>query len=86
MTPERFRALLQAYGTDPARWPDDERSAARALAAQDSVELRQSLAEEARLDAWLDAHVVATPGDALVRRIVAAAAPAPAQPRTSSSL
>ncbi len=84
MTPERFRALLQTYGADPERWPDDERSAARALATHDSAELRQSLAEEAQLDRWLDDHALAAPGDALVRRIVAAAAsPASAEPRPS---
>jgi hypothetical protein len=76
MTPERFRVLLQAYGADLQRWPDDERSEARALAAQDSPELRRCLAEEAALDGWLDDHTLAGPDEALVRRIATATTPA----------
>ncbi len=84
MTPERFRALLQTYGADLERWPDDERSAAHELASQESAELRQSLAEEAQLDRWLDDHTLAAPDDALLRRIVAATVPpASAAPRAS---
>ena len=29
LTPERARAILEAYGAEPARWPADERRAMR---------------------------------------------------------
>ena len=74
MNPERFRALLDAYGADFERWPEAERASARALAAQDHPELRERLAEAALLDGWLDSHTVAAADDALMRRIAADAA------------
>jgi len=83
MTPERFFTLLDAYGTDFRRWPDAERAAARAFAAQDLRGLRERMAEAGLLDDWLDSHAVALPDDALVRRVVAdaaAAGPVPAAP------
>jgi len=76
MNPERFLALLDAYGADMRRWPDAERAAARALAAQGSPELRQRMSEAALLDGWLDKHTVAAPDDALMRRVAAGAAAA----------
>ena len=53
MTLKRFKHLLDAYGADVARWPADERQAARALLAADA---RAKTAHEATaaLDALLD--------------------------------
>jgi hypothetical protein len=88
MTPERFRALLDAYGADPRRWPEAERDAARAFAATDAAALRVGRDAAAMLDRGLDAHEVAGADAALIERIVAmgpstirAPRAAPARPR-----
>ena len=74
MSLARFRALLDAYGAEPDRWPPDERDAARALLAQ-SAEARRWRDAGAQLDAVLDrAPVPATSAD-LVERILASASP-----------
>ncbi|NUA25700.1 hypothetical protein [Cupriavidus basilensis] len=77
MTPERFRALTESYGADPARWPEGERAAGQAMAAAPGH--LGALAEAAALDRLLAAHQVAAPEVALQRRI-AASAPAPRAP------
>jgi hypothetical protein len=76
MTPERFSQLVDAYGADPQRWPEAERAAGLALAAQASPEQRARMKEAATLDDWLAAYTVPAPDSALVRRIVSGA-PAP---------
>ena len=35
MDPQRFEALIAAYGATPARWPEEERMAADAFARND---------------------------------------------------
>jgi anti-sigma factor RsiW len=84
MTLERFAAIIDAYGTSPARWPADERAAAEALLAEDPA--AQALAAEAaKLDLMLAAARVEAPSAALVERLMAArpravaVAPAPLQ-------
>ena len=82
MTPERFRTIVDAYGADPRRWPDEERAAAEAWADLHRVEVDALLADSAGLDAWLTSHTVAPPERAFVERIVATApARRPAKPR-----
>ncbi len=53
-SPARVHALIEAYGGDPARWPDAERAAGLAALAADPA-LRASAEEARALDAWLDA-------------------------------
>jgi hypothetical protein len=53
MNMDRFQELLDAYGAEPARWPEAERDAASALLA-DSGEARARLAEARALDELLD--------------------------------
>lgn len=66
MTFERLTEILDAYGADPARWPADERAAARAFAAKDP-RAAGALDEARRLDNLLDAY---DPGaDASVARV-----------------
>lgn len=84
MTLERFAAIMDAYGTSPARWPADERAAAEALLAETPA--AQALAAEvAKLDLMLAAASVEAPSAALVERLMAArpraavVAPAPQQ-------
>lgn len=52
MTIDRFRDILDAYGADPAHWPDSERAAMRDLIAT-SPGARTALANAASLDALL---------------------------------
>jgi ferric-dicitrate binding protein FerR (iron transport regulator) len=73
MTPERFRVLVDAYGSDPHRWPEDERAASMAWAKQHRDEADAILASASELDDWLESYVVATPGRDLRRRIVSGA-------------
>lgn len=50
----RLQRLIDAYGADPARWPADERDAARALMAE-MPDAAAMLASARRLDKSLDA-------------------------------
>ncbi|MEM5384501.1 hypothetical protein VSR68_12995 [Paraburkholderia phymatum] len=82
MTPERFRAIVDAYGADARHWPDAERAAACEWADQHRSEADALLDEAARLDAWLASDSVEAPDAAFIERIVASApAPAPASAR-----
>ncbi|MBY4712130.1 hypothetical protein [Burkholderia cepacia] len=80
MTPERFRTIVAAYGSDARRWPDGERAAAEAWARAYPGDALAALDEAAELDAWLANDTVAPPAPALVERIVATA-PAPRRTR-----
>ncbi|MGU3781593.1 hypothetical protein [Burkholderia metallica] len=80
MTPERFRTIVAAYGSDARRWPDGERAAAEAWAHAHPGDALAALDEAAELDAWLANDTVAPPAPALVERIVATA-PAPRRAR-----
>jgi hypothetical protein len=73
VTPERFRAIVDAYGADPRRWPEAERAQAREWAALHRGEAEAVLAEATCIDAWLGSAAVAPPDDVLHRRIVASA-------------
>ncbi|MGQ0663552.1 MAG: hypothetical protein ACT4P2_08190 [Pseudomonadota bacterium] len=53
MNLDRFQALLDAYGADPARWPGGERQAALSL-VRESAACRQRLAAALALDRLLD--------------------------------
>jgi hypothetical protein len=66
----RFRALVEAYGAGPARWPAAERAAAQAFAAADPALAAEVLRGEGRLDALLDACATAPVTSALRDRIV----------------
>ncbi|KVG54552.1 hypothetical protein [Burkholderia territorii] len=73
MTPERFRTIVAAYGSDARRWPQDERAAAEAWAQAHPSDALEALDDAAELDAWLMQDTVAPPAPALVERIVASA-------------
>ena len=80
MTPERYLQLLDAYGADTRRWPDDERAAAEALAQTLPAALQAAQHEAAALDALLAAHAVASPAPALAARIAQLGRTAPTPP------
>jgi hypothetical protein len=71
MTNDRFKELLDAYGADPARWPQSEREAALAF-AKSSDEARRLLDEAAALDRLIDLADTAAVTPALQARILAA--------------
>jgi hypothetical protein len=79
MTQERFFQILEAYGADPARWPDDERAAAEAFAQSHRDQVAAELREAAALDACL-VGAAAEPSDLLERRILKAFPAGPARP------
>jgi anti-sigma-K factor RskA len=72
MTLERLRAVIQAYGTSPPRWPAAERQAAESLLAE-SAAARALVTEAAPLDALLDAAPPVTPTPAMRAAILALA-------------
>lgn len=65
MDDKRMRAIIAAYGADPARWPEDARA--------DSAPATDLVREQA-LDAWLDRLPALAPSPGLAARITAAAA------------
>ncbi|WP_109476415.1 hypothetical protein [Paraburkholderia sp. C35] len=73
MTPERFRAIVDAYGAEARHWPEAERAAASAWAAHNRIEADTLLAQAAQLDAWLSTDAVAAPDSGLTERVVASA-------------
>ena len=70
LTKERFKALLEAYGADIARWPGAERLAAHAY-AETAAEAGALLAEARRIDALLAAVPAPQPSPALEAAILA---------------
>lgn len=72
MRPERFAALLDAYGAEPRRWPDQERQAALEY-LMTTPEARRLRAEAAELDRLLDTVPAAPPTAALRDRVLAEA-------------
>jgi hypothetical protein len=66
----RFRRLIAAYGTDPARWPPGQRSRADALLAR-STKARTLLAEARAFDSLLMADAKLPAGERLAAAIVA---------------
>ncbi|MBS7458022.1 hypothetical protein [Coralloluteibacterium stylophorae] len=74
MDPSRLERLLDAYGGDPARWPERERAAALALLAADPVARARTEAA-----AGFDALIALPQADASprLRQRVLATIPAP---------
>lgn len=72
---QRLRALIEAYGAQPRRWPAAEREQARAL-LDASPEARQWLEQARTTDAMLDG-VAARPAPAALRDRLLARTPSP---------
>lgn len=81
MKAERFQAIVEAYGADPARWPEAERDAALAHADQAGEAAQVVLAEARALDVGLAGHAAPLPDAAAFARALkgaeAALTPAP---------
>jgi hypothetical protein len=83
MDQARFRALAAAYGSDLARWPEEEQAAARTL-LDASSDARALLLQERGLDELLAAAPDREPSADLLRRV--AEIPARHAPSASWSL
>lgn len=81
MDEARFRALLNAYGADQKRWPEAERAAAAAFAAEQPDVAEHALNEAAALDRQLDAAPTQEPSAALMGRVLASAPTGASRPR-----
>lgn len=68
MTPDRLQELADAYGADPARWPEPLRAEAEATLAR-QPDAPVWLADAQALDALLDAYPAPVASPALARRI-----------------
>ncbi len=68
----RLKRLLDTYGADAARWPEDERARAETLVEADP-QARALRAEAARLDAALDRATLAEPSSELIADVLTAA-------------
>ena len=88
MKADRFLIIVEAYGADPARWPEAEREAALAYVAEAGAAAEALLAEARALDAGLAGHVAPLPDAAAFTRALAGAeaALAPALPRRGIGL
>jgi anti-sigma factor RsiW len=65
---ERFRALIESYGSRPANWPSEERERAEAFLAS-SPEAAAWLAEQRELDQWLDSAAKVEASASVLRAI-----------------
>lgn len=72
----RVRAILAAYGAEPARWPEKEREAVRAFLAAHGSNVADAAAEAREIDAALAlalAPAPAAPSAELAARVLASA-------------
>ena len=69
MTQARFAALMDAYGGDPMRWPQDEREAAQRWHAS-NPQAQELLAQAVRLDRALGVGELPPVSAALERRLL----------------
>ena len=65
---DRFRALVESYGTNPERWPEDQKPSPDELEVAAS-EAPAWLAEQRRIDEGLDGMGNVVPSAALLRRV-----------------
>ncbi|WP_291844040.1 hypothetical protein [Maricaulis sp.] len=77
MTEDRFFRILEAYGADPARWPDAERAEAEAFAAAHPALVLDATGDEMVLDDLLDRMVEPVIEAPLLERRLLARLPGP---------
>lgn len=81
MNAERFKALADAYGADPRRWPEAERETAAALMRADPSGAERMLFEARQIDLALDASPRPHVTHAMRERVIAMAASAGLRPK-----
>lgn len=77
MNRERFDQLLAAYGADFQRWPEAERDAGAAFAAQHGEALAAAISDGRALDDALNELREPAPDTSLLTRRIMKAAPRP---------
>jgi hypothetical protein len=75
MTPERFAELVEIYGAELRRWPEEQRDAAMAYVETHPQDAEKALQAARMLDGALDRYVVPGPGAGLATAIIEAAPP-----------
>lgn len=78
ITEARVLAIIETYGGDPRRWPENERAAALAF-IETSPTAQAAWADARALDTLLDLAPTPQPSDLAARRILAKAPRAPAR-------
>jgi len=73
MDMKEFKALVEAHGANPARWPEDRRAEAEAFAKTENAEVTLILKDAAALDGYLDRAAQVTPSELLIARVMAKA-------------
>lgn len=81
MNAERLKALAEAYGADPRRWPEAERGAALDFMRADPASADRLLFEARQLDLVLDASAAPAASHALRARVIAGAASSGLKPK-----
>lgn len=82
---ERFRAILETYGSAPERWPEAERGPAMRHLVQSRV-ARDLWESAAALDEDLDLLTPPPPSPGLVRRLMTEPLPSPARRRRAARI
>jgi len=78
MTKTRFAEIIEAYGANPARWPEEERTAAQDFAANNKNLAEKIINDARQLDQLLDtSSKQATDNNLLMARIMTAAQDTP---------
>ncbi|HVW57704.1 MAG TPA: hypothetical protein VHC00_18670 [Rhizobiaceae bacterium] len=75
MTPERFAELVEIYGAELRRWPEEQREAASACMKKHPKETARALQAARMLDETLDRYAVPGPGARLTTAIIDASPP-----------
>lgn len=81
MSDARFSAIIEAYGAQPQRWPENERAAGLLFMQQNPEIARRALSEARTLDAWLSASDEVEAPVSLQWQVLAQMMPAVAAPR-----
>ena len=70
MNEQKFQKLVDTFGSQPDRWPEDVREHARAFINTHPELAEAMMQDESTLDAWLDELPRSEPSDLLRRRIL----------------
>jgi hypothetical protein len=75
MTPERFAELVEIYGAELRRWPEEQRDAASLCMETHPEETARALQAARWLDGSLDRYAMPRPGTGLTKAIIDASPP-----------
>ena len=85
MNEQRYEQIIESYGTNPARWPEQERALAQTFAQENPDLTAQIHASAAELDILLDSNVhVGSSDNLLMARIMKSAQDMPQDGRPAN--